>query len=117
MEKSKVYKIDAKGKVLGRLATEVANILNGKNTPQYTKNVVPDISVEVSNIDLISIPPKKIEQKEYLRYSGYPGGLKKLTMRQIIDKHGYGYVFRKAVYGMLPPNKLRSLKLKNLTIQ
>jgi large subunit ribosomal protein L13 len=111
------YTIDATEKKLGRVATEAAVLLMGKNTTTFARNIVPKVQVHITNASKAAITPKKLTEKEYLRYSGYPGGLKSRTMAQVVEKKGYGEVFRKAVYGMLPGNKLRSIMMKNLVVE
>jgi large subunit ribosomal protein L13 len=111
------YTIDAKNKSLGRVAGEVAVILIGKNLPDYVPNKVANAKVVVENVKEIKITGKKLKQKEYLRYSGYPGGLKKLKMEQVVEKKENKRLFELAVRGMLPKNKLRPLMMKNLTIK
>ena len=116
----KTYKkivFDAEGKKLGRLATEVAVHLMGKDLPEFARNTIPERIVEVINVSKLDITDKKKKEKEYKRYSGYPGGLKSRTMEEVIEKKGYGEVFEKAVYGMLPGNKLRPRMMKNLVIK
>lgn len=110
------HTIDAKGKKIGRIATEAAHYLMGKNTAHFAKNVAPDIEVEIVNAGAIDIHPKKYVQKEYKRYSGYPGGLKHTKLQDVIEKKGHEEVIRKAVYGMLPGNRLRAVRMKKLTI-
>ncbi len=110
------YKIDVENKKIGRVANQIASILMGKNTPDFEKHVVSGNTVVVMNASKLSIDPKKLEEKEYERYSGYPGGLRFDTLAKLIDKKGYGEVIRNAVYGMLPANKLRPRLMKNLII-
>jgi len=110
------YKIDASEKVLGRIASEVAQILMGKNLPNFQRHELSGNKVHIINASKAKISIKKLESKEYKRYSGYPGGLKTSNMEKIIAKKGYSELFRKAVYGMLPSNKLRAVIMKNLTI-
>jgi large subunit ribosomal protein L13 len=110
------YTIDAKDKKLGRLASQIAILLMGKNKPSFEKNIVADVKVVVDNTSQMQIDNKKMAGKKYKRYSGYPGGLKEITMQKTIEKKGYSEVFRMAAYGMLPSNKLRPLMMKNLTI-
>ena len=112
----KKHVIDATNKRVGRVATTVATILMGKDKPDYQANVFPSVSVHITNTSKADISEKKKDLKRYSNYSGYPGGLKKPTMKQVIEKKGYSEVFEKAVYGMLPSNKLRSRMMKNLTI-
>lgn len=111
-----VIKIDAKGKTLGRLASEIAKILQGKHRPDYSPEKPGDEIVEVYNVDKIKVTGKKMEQKFYYRHSGYPGGLKKISLKQLFEKNP-GEVLRRAVYGMLPKNKLRKKRIKRLIIK
>ncbi|OHA92795.1 MAG: hypothetical protein A3H52_02730 [Candidatus Zambryskibacteria bacterium RIFCSPLOWO2_02_FULL_39_26] len=108
--------IDAQNKKIGRVATEAAVLLMGKNLLTFARNTVPDVKVEIKNTSKALIDEKKKLQKTYSRYSGYPGGLKKLTMAEIIAKKGYGQLFREAVSGMLPKNKLRQKMMNNLIV-
>lgn len=108
------HKIDAKGKRLGILASELAVLLMGKDDPKYQKHEIPKSKVLVSNVDQLDISQKKRKNKEYTRYTGYPSGLRKETMKKVIEKHGYEEVVRRAVRGMLPSNRLRAIMLKNL---
>ena len=110
------YKIDATNRAVGRVATEVAVLLMGKNTPEFRKNIVPDVKVTIENASKVKYDPKKLKQKIYQRYSGYPGGRKERTMEEQIAVKGYQGIFEKAVYGMLPSNKLRSILMKKLTV-
>lgn len=112
----KVHKIDAKGRRIGRIATEAATVLRGKDTPDFVRNKVPAVSVHIINAGGMDIDAKKRAAKEYIHYTGYPGGLRKNTMDKVILKKGYGEVLRKAVYGMLPANKLRVIMMKRLII-
>jgi large subunit ribosomal protein L13 len=110
------YTIDAKGKKIGRVATDAAHHLMGKHTTSFSKNTVAEVTVEIVNASKVDIHPKKFVQKEYKRYSGYPGGLKHTKLQDLITSKGHEEVMRNAVYGMLPGNKLRPLLMKNLTI-
>ena len=110
------HTIDAKGKVMGRVATEAAVFLMGKNSPKFERNKVTGGKVTIVNASKIKIHPGKLNDKLYKRYSGYPGGLKEENMAALIARKGYGEVFRLAVYGMLPSNKLRPIIMKNLKI-
>ncbi len=112
----KEYKIDANKKSLGRVAGEAAVILRGKNSPDFAPNRVPDIKLIVVNLDRVKITGKKMEQKKYKSFSGYPGGLKITNMKEIVKKKGIEYVFRNAVKGMLPKNKLKEKIMRNLKI-
>ena len=110
------YTIDAKGKRLGRVASEAAHHLLGKDSTDFAKNTVADVEVEIVNAEALNIPPKKMSQKKYMRYSGYPGGLKERRLEEVIAKMGHEEVIEKAVFGMLPSNRLRPILMKKLTI-
>jgi large subunit ribosomal protein L13 len=110
------YTIDATNKSLGRLATEVATILMGKNDPSFARNTLSGNSVTVTNASKIKMRPEKSLEKTYLSFSGYPGGLKERTMAHVIDTKGYREVVTHAVRGMLPDNRLRKDMLKHLTV-
>ncbi len=110
------HTIDATNRKVGRLATEIAVLLMGKNTASFAKNEVADIEVFVVNASKMAITHKKKEEDVHARYSGYPGGLRMEPMKYIIEKKGYREVLKEAVYGMLPINKLRTKRIKLLTI-
>ncbi len=113
---SNVIKIDAKGKTLGRLASEVAFYLMGKNNPAYQRhNTDASSTVFVYNTDEIKVTGKKMKQKLYWRHSGYPGGIKSETLEKVMEKDSREAV-KRAVYGMLPKNKLRERMLKKLKL-
>ncbi len=114
----KNYVVDIKEEEvsLGRIATKVADMLRGKNTPEFTPNVVPAVRVSVKNINSLSMSEKKMSE-EYTHYTGYPGGLRHTTRTRLVEKKGFAEVLRRAVYGMLPKNKLRSHFMKNLVIE
>jgi len=107
--------IDASGKVLGRLSTEIAVILRGKDKPSFMPNVLMGDKVVVKNASKIIITGQKLEQKEYIWHTGYLGHLKKVSLKDMM-KNNPSEVLRRAVYGMLPKNKLRDKWIKNLTI-
>ncbi|MDP2641750.1 MAG: 50S ribosomal protein L13 [bacterium] len=111
------HTIDAKGKVPGRVATEVAVLLMGKNRTDFARNRIPDVEVEVKNAGSLSLDGKKLKAKSYYHHSGFPGSLKRESMEQVIKTKGPREVLRRAVYGMLPKNKLRPRMMKNLRIQ
>ncbi len=110
------YTIDAKEKSVGRVASEAAVFLMGKNSPSFRRNVAPDVKVNIVNTDLAKFNPKKLDDKIYKRYSGYPGGQREIPMKKIIEKKGTPEVFRIAVKGMLPKNRLQNTMMKNLSI-
>ena len=108
----KTVTIDAQEKVLGRLASEIAIILMGKDQPDYQPNIAPNVHVIVNDCNGIKVTGKKMEQKIYYRHSGYPGGMKEKKLNQISKSEA----LHKAVRGMLPKNRLRTSMLKKLTL-
>lgn len=111
-----MHTIDATGKKIGRVAGEAAVILMGKNKTSFRRNVVSGEKVSILNAGKLSVSAKKKDGKTYRRYSGYPGGLKEETLGEMVEKKGYREALRKAVYGMLPGNRLRPRMMKNLEI-
>ena len=112
----KEHTIDASNRPIGRVASEAALLLMGKDTPAFRKNTVADVTVTIENASKAKIGPKKMKEKVYLRHTGFPGGQRQRTLAEVIEKKGYGEVFEKAVYGMLPPNRLRSVLMKKLIV-
>lgn len=110
------YFVDARGKSIGRLASDVATKLMGKEEARFVRNVAPGNKVLVTNAAKLKISPQKLREKVYIRYSGYPGGQKAETLEEVITKKGYGEVVRRAVKGMLPDNKLKKDMLKGLEV-
>ena len=108
--------IDAKGRVPGRVATEVAVLLMGKNRTDFARNRIPSVEVEVVSTSQMSLDAKKLKDKMYSHYSGFPGGLKRQSQEHVIKTKGHKEVLRRAVYGMLPKNKLRARMMNNLKI-
>ncbi len=113
--KTTEYTVDAKGKRLGKLATEIATLLNGKNKPDFAKHIVAPVKVTVTNASKMDIPAKK-KGEIYQSYSGYPGGRSTETLDHLGNRLGFGEVIRRTVKGMLPKNKLQSIMMKNLEI-
>jgi large subunit ribosomal protein L13 len=109
------YVVDADGKTLGRLATEIADTLRGKNKPQYTPHVDTGDFVVVVNAEKINVTGNKLDQKRYYRHSGYPGGLKSRPLREQLERRPTE-VLRKAVKGMLPRNRLARAQITKLKI-
>lgn len=107
--------IDASGLVLGRLATRVADVLRGKNRPEFTPHEDAGDYVVIINCEKIMLTGDKVNQKIYTAFSGYRGGLKKLTARQVFDRDP-AMVIEKAVKGMLPKNKLSDRIIKKLKV-
>src|SRR6202012_4956194 len=99
--------IDATNKSLGRLASEVAALLIGKDKTDFTRNNLSGNTVTVINAGKLKVTPKKLQEKFYTSYSGYPGGLKERSMAHVVEKKGYKEAITIAVKGMLPDNKLK----------
>ncbi len=110
------YTIDATNKSFGRLASEIAVILQGKKNPLYEPRIEAEDMVVVKNIDKAKINGKKIKQKVYYRHTTQIGHLKKRTLGMVLEKNGPAEVLRRAVMGMLPKNKLRAKRIKRLVI-
>ena len=113
--KRKWYVVDASGMVLGRLASQIASILKGKNKPEYTANVDTGDYVIVLNSDQIALTGKKAEQKYYRYHPGYVGGLKETRYDKLMEKKS-DFVLYRAVKGMLPKNSLGRKMIKKLHI-
>lgn len=113
----KKHVIDAQNKKLGRVATEAAAILIGKDTPAFARNTVADVKVEIINVSKADISSKKKDTKFYLTYSGHPGGQKNEIMKDLIARKGISEAFIRAVKGMLPDNKLKTKRLLNLEVK
>lgn len=111
----KWFIVDAKDKVLGRLATEVARIIRGKNKPTFTPNMDTGDFVIVVNAEQVKIADKREQMKEYHHYSGYPGGLKTRSYREMMQKKPE-FVIQTAVSGMLPKTKLGKKLIKKLKV-
>jgi len=111
----KWYLVDATDMVVGRLVTKIATILNGKTKPIYTPNVDTGDFVIVVNADKVRFTGNKLKDKEYIHHSGYPGGLKIKTAKEIMKTAPEKIIFS-AVKGMLPKNKLGKLQLKRLKV-
>ncbi|HEK4700469.1 50S ribosomal protein L13 [Clostridioides difficile] len=111
----KWYLVDAEGKTLGRLATEIATVLRGKHKPIFTPHVDGGDFVVVVNAEKIVLSGKKLDQKYYRYHTGYVGGLKEISYRDMMDKKPEE-VISHAVSGMLPKNKLRSRMMTRLRV-
>ena len=110
------HTIDATNKALGRLAVEIALLLRGKGNPDFVPYKDGADLVVVKNADKIKFTGKKIENKKYYRHTGYLGGIKETPLRKFFEIDP-AIVLRKAVFGMLPKNKLRSRQIKRLLIE
>ncbi len=111
----KWHVVDASGKILGRLSTEIAMILRGKNKPQFTPHTDAGDFVVVINAEKIELTGNKWVEKKYYRHSEWFGGLKSLSAEQLREKDP-GFIIEKAVWGMLPKNKLSRQLIKKLKI-
>lgn len=107
--------VDATGQTLGRLATRIANILHGKHKPIYSPAVDVGDYVIVINAEKIHVTGRKLDKKIYYRHTGYPGGLKEITLRNLLQKHP-ARVIKFAVRGMLPKNRLGRRMFKKLKV-
>ena len=113
----KEHIIDAGRKSVGRVATEAAVLLMGKDSQMFKRNIAPDVTVKITNASRVLIHGRKMEQREHKRYSGYPGGLTSTTWSEVVKKKGYGELLKRAISGMLPKNKLRANMLKRLVVE
>lgn len=109
------FVIDATGMTLGRLATQIASVLKGKHKPIYSPHMDTGDFVIVVNAHKVRVTGRKLDQKFYYRHSGYPGGLKEISLRDQLDRHP-DRVIRFAVRGMLPKNRLGRQMIKKLKI-
>jgi large subunit ribosomal protein L13 len=109
------YLVDASGKNLGRLATQIAGVLLGKSKPEFTPGVDIGDHVIVVNAEKITVTGKRLDQKIYYRHSGYPGGLKHITLRNQLEKFP-DRVIRSAVWGMIPHNRYGRKLMKKLKV-
>jgi len=111
----KYHLFDADGKVLGRMATEIAKLLSGRTKVNYTAHIDAGEFVVVINAEKIRVTGNKLEGKIYHRYSGYPGGISSIALKDLLKKDP-AKVIQNAVYGMLPKNKLRNEMMKRLLV-
>lgn len=112
------YQIDATNKILGRLATEVAVLLRGKNTSQFDPSKLPNYVVTVYNTNSLKVTGKKMDGKDgkvYLRHTGFHGGQRAETLKEVMGRDSR-IALRRAVMGMLPKNRLRAQIIKNLIL-
>jgi len=111
----KWYVIDAEGANLGRLASRIVSILRGKHKPIYTPWTDVGDFVIVVNAEKVAVTGNKLDEKKYYRYSGYPGGLREMTLREMLKRRPER-VLTKAVWGMMPKNKLSRQQIKKLKV-
>jgi large subunit ribosomal protein L13 len=109
------YVVDAEGKTLGRLATQIADALRGKRKPEYTPHCDTGDYVVVINAERIRVTGKKLTDKVYYRHTGYPGGIKSRTLQEELDRRPEE-VIRRAVKGMLPKNRLARQQINKLKV-
>lgn len=111
------YTIDAQGKKIGRVASEAAASLMGKKSATFARNTVSQITVEIVNATKTDMTAKKKTSDVYVTYTGHRGGLNKETLGALIERRGMDEVYRRAIRRMLPDNKLRTARMKNLIIK
>ena len=111
----KWHLFDAKGKVLGRLASEIARLLMGKHKVKYANHLDMGDFVIVINAKEVRLTGRKKSQKVYRSHSGYPGGFKEVSFKKMLEEHPER-IIQKAVYGMLPDNRLRSNRMNRLKV-
>ncbi|MGD9001494.1 MAG: 50S ribosomal protein L13, partial [Anaerolineae bacterium] len=109
------YVVDASGQTLGRLASEIARIVRGKHKPIYSPAADVGDFVIVINADKVHVTGRKLDQKMYYRHSGYPGGLKEVSLRRMLEEHPTR-VIEHAVRGMLPKTRLGQRMIKKLKV-
>ena len=109
------FLVNAEGKTLGRLASEIAQVLRGKHKPIYTPHLDCGDYVIVVNADKVQVTGRKLDQKMYYHHTGYPGGIKSISLRNQLQKHPER-VLQAAVRGMLPKNRLGRRMLKKLKV-
>jgi large subunit ribosomal protein L13 len=107
--------VDATGKTLGRLSTQIADALRGKNKPEYTPHIDTGDFIVVVNAEKVRVTGNKLEDKIYHRHSGYPGGLRTRTLAEMLRRRPEE-VIRKSVKGMLPRNRLARQQLRKLKV-
>jgi large subunit ribosomal protein L13 len=109
------YVVDATGKTLGRLATQIADVIRGKRKPTYTPHIDVGDFVIVVNAEKVAVTGDKREQKRYWRHSGYPGGIRSRTLGEMLERRPEE-VIRRAVKGMLPRNRLARRQITKLKV-
>lgn len=115
MPETKIHTIDARGKVLGRLATQIADILRGKNEATFLKHQDKGAKVVVFNTDLLKFTGNKLAQGEFIWHTGYPGGIKRKKISKQMEQDST-QILRRAVLGMLPKNKLQKVFINKLEL-
>ena len=110
------YIIDATDRTLGRVCSEAAHALLGKRSVHFAKNQALPVTVVIENASKLHLPTRRTQGKVYTHYTGYPGGLREMRMDVMIDKKGIADVVKKTVDGMIPRNRLRTPRMKNLIV-
>jgi large subunit ribosomal protein L13 len=110
------HTIDASNRALGRVASEAAALLNAKDSVNFVKNRVADVTVKVINASKVKITGNKMKESVHKSFSGYPSGLKEMPLSYVVEKKGYSELVKHAVLGMLPKNKLQDIRMKNLEV-
>lgn len=116
MQERKTHTVDVAGKPLGRVASEIAKLLMGKDREDYQPHIDKGGFVVAENIEKIKLTGRKEDEKMYYRHTGYPGGLKEIPYKKLLER-SRGAALKKAVYGMLPKNKLRTGRIKRLSVK
>ena len=111
-----IHTIDATGKKMGRVASEAAKLLIGKNLVTFARNTVADVKVNIVNASKADIDEKKKDDKVYVTFTGFRGGINHEKLSALIARKGYSEAFTRAVYRMIPSNNLRKKIILNLTV-
>lgn len=111
------HTIDAQGKKIGRIATQAAAILLGKHSASFAKNKVSADTVEIINAARVDVTLRKKTNEKYVTYTGFRGGLKSESLGELINRRGMTEVFKRAITRMLPNNRLRDERIKNLSVK
>jgi large subunit ribosomal protein L13 len=111
----KWWLVNADGRTLGRMATEIADLIRGKRKPQFTSHLDTGDFVVVVNAEKIKVTGRKLDQKKYYHHSGYPGGIKEISLKDLLAKKPEE-VIKKAVWGMVPKGKLGRALYKKLKV-
>jgi large subunit ribosomal protein L13 len=114
--KREKYEIDAAGQAVGRVATKAVSLLYGKNTANFVANIDTGSYVTILNAAKVKFTGKKFIQRDYYRHTMYPGGIRRTPLKKVFENDP-GEVIRKAIFGMLPKNKLRNNMMKRLSIK
>jgi large subunit ribosomal protein L13 len=111
----KTHKIDASGKSLGRLASEAAIFLIGKNKPEFESHIDAGDFVHIINVEKVKFTGNKVDARIYYSHSQYPGGLRELPLKKLVEEGRFEEIFKRTVNKMLPKNKSRVTRLKRIT--